>query len=403
MLDVFAELKIPTKDKDGKDSIKENILIKTKHEFVDMWLNFQEANHRVTTFGDKIYQQIENNRIYTHFNPMVDTARLSVRKGNINFLNFPRDKETRNCFKANIGNKMVVCDLDGQENVLSADFTRDTAMLSAVNEGRDLHCMLTRVLHPELKALSDEEIMTKHKQERQDSKPIRFAFAYGGNAYTIHQNGNISYEEALEIEKKYKKLHAGIYAWGNQELNQSLRTGYIESVAGWKLKLPEFKEFKEREKIIKSFDKHSWDLYKEGKMEYKKIQEAKDKGNKYFPLNKMPLDFYKKNKSIMSKYYKQKSEYSRLCLNSPIQTAGAHQIKMAGCLLFDWILENNLVWKVKICNSIYDELVIECIEKLAEVTRINLQRCMIEGANHYLSILKSSATASIGVSWGEAK
>jgi len=403
MLAVFAEFKIPTKDKDGKDSIKEDILIKTKHEFVDMWLKFQEANHRVTTFGDKVYQQIDNDRIYTHFNPMVDTARLSVRKGNINFLNFPRDSETRDCFVANKGNRMVVCDLGGQENVLSADFTKDPAMVAAVTEGRDLHCMLTRVLHPDLAEMSDEEIMNNHSKERQDSKPIRFAFAYGGNAFTIHQNGNIPYDEAVEIEKKYKELHAGIYAWGERVLNNSLRTGYIESVDGWKLKLPGFDDFKALRKTVKSFDEYQWTMYKEGKKEQAKIKTALDKKEVYVPLNKAPLEFYKKYKPTMSKFYRQKSEYSRLCLNSPIQTAGAHQIKLAGCLLFDWMLENNLIWKVKICNSIYDELVTECEESLAELLRENLERCMIEGANHYLADLKCPADAHIGPSWGEAK
>jgi DNA polymerase I-like protein with 3'-5' exonuclease and polymerase domains len=105
----------------------------------------------------------------------------------------------------------------------------------------------------------------------------------------------------------------------------------------------------------------------------------------------------------MSKYYKQRSEYSRLALNSPIQTAGAHQIKLAGCLLFDWILKNNLVWRVKICNSIYDELVLECRKDLANIVRDALEKYMIEGANHYLSELKCPADAAIGASWGEAK
>ena len=403
MLDVFAEFKIPTKDKDGNDSIKEDILIKTKHEFVDMWLNFQEANHRVTTFGDKVYQQIENNRIYTNFNPMVDTARLSVRKGNINFLNFPRDSETRDCFRANEGNKMVVCDLGGQENVLSADFTKDKAMTSAVLEGRDLHCMLTRVLHPYMADMSDEEIMNNHSKERQDSKPIRFAFAYGGNAYTIHQNGNIPYDEAVEIEKKYKELHSGIYEWGEKVLRQSMRTGYIESVDGWKLKLPKFDDFKENKKVVDSFDEYKWSLYKDGKRQANRIKEAKLKNEKYIVADKISYEFYIKYKPILSKFYRQKSEYSRLCLNSPIQTAGAHQIKLAACLLFDWILENNFIWKVKICNSIYDELVTECREYLAEPVRDNLERCMIEGANYYLSELKCPADAHIGPSWGEAK
>jgi DNA polymerase I-like protein with 3'-5' exonuclease and polymerase domains len=172
---VFNALGIPTKDKDGKDSINENIISKSKHEFVKMWLGYQKANHRVTTFGATIYNKIENGRIYTNFNPMVDTARLSCRKGSINFLNFPSDKATREAFVASPGNTIVVCDWSGQETVIAADMSGDEAMTKSVVEGADLHCLLARILFPELEELSDEEIITNHKSKRQDSKAPRFA------------------------------------------------------------------------------------------------------------------------------------------------------------------------------------------------------------------------------------
>ena len=129
----------------------------------------------VSTFGDSIYQKIENERIYTHFNPMVDTSRLSTRRGEINFLNFPADKETRNCFEANEGNVMVVCDYSGQETVVAADLSGDEVMTNSVIHGDDLHCAFARVLFPELKELSDEEIIEKHKSSRQAAKSPRFA------------------------------------------------------------------------------------------------------------------------------------------------------------------------------------------------------------------------------------
>jgi len=399
MLKVFAKLGIPTKDKDGKDSINENIISKSKHEFVEMWLGFQEANHRVSTFGDKILQKIENERIYTNFNPMVDTARLSTRKGHINFLNFPKDKETRSCFTCKKGNVMVVCDLAGQENVLSADFTKDKAMMMAVKENKDLHCMLTRVLNPSLADKTDEEIMTFYKSERQASKPIRFAFAYGGNAFTIHQNGNIPYDQALEIEKKYKDLHNGIYIWGSRIYTKSVDNGYIESVMGWKLKLPEFSKFLSLKEKVESITKTEWERYKQGKIEYLALK----KDEKYNVKIWQNLELYKEKKKVVSAFFKLKSEYQRLCLNSPIQTAGAHQIKLATYLFFEWILKNDYINSVLIVNSIHDELVIECEEPLKLLVKKNLERCMKEGANFFLFELKCDASANIGNSWFSAK
>lgn len=174
MIKVFNALGIETKDKDGKESINEKIISKSKHEFVKLWLDFQTANHRVSTFGENIYNQIENNRIYTTFNPMVDTARLSTRKGNINFLNFPADKITRKCFEANEGNVLIVCDYSGQETVIAADLSRDEAMTKAVNDNADLHCMLARILFPEISQFTDKEIITNHKEKRSASKAPRF-------------------------------------------------------------------------------------------------------------------------------------------------------------------------------------------------------------------------------------
>jgi aminopeptidase-like protein len=72
--------------------------------------------------------------------------------------------------------------------------------------------------------------------------------------FTTSDFSRVTYTEAVEIEKKYKELHKGIYAWGDSVFNASIKTGYIESVAGWKLKLPKFDEFLELQKIIKAFE-----------------------------------------------------------------------------------------------------------------------------------------------------
>jgi DNA polymerase I len=403
MLKVFNAFNIPTKDKYGKDSINADVISKSKHEFVEMWGNYQDAHHRVTTFGDSIYQQVENERIYTNFNPMVDTARLSSRRGSINFLNFPADHATRDCFVAKEGNAMIVCDYEGQENVIVADLSGDEAMTKAVVEGADLHCAFARVLFPEIEKLTDEVIMKEHKDKRSASKSPRFAFAYGGNAFTIHQKEGIPMKRAQEIEDAFKNLHAGIYTWGEKVLNASIKKGYIESVDGWQLKLPYYEEFLDAKAKTDAITREEWTKYKIGKADFKKFEEEKEKGNKYelqFPAS---VAVYKEKKKFVSKYFKLKSEYLRLCLNNPVQTRGAHQIKLAGCLLFEWIVKSNLQGIVKMCNSVHDELVVECKEIFSDFARTAVENAMLEAGNHYLTNLTIKAQANIGNSWGEAK
>jgi DNA polymerase-1 len=403
MLKVFEALSIPTKDKDGKDSINEAIISKSKHEFVKLWLDFQEANHRVTTFGDKIYQQIENERIYTNFNPMVDTARLSTRKGNINFLNFPSDKETRSCFKANEGNVMIVCDYSGQETVVAADLSGDAAMSAAVIDGADLHCMLARILFPDIAYLSDEEIVKNHKDKRNASKAPRFAMSYGGNAFTIHMNEGIPLKRAQEIEDGFKELHAGLYSWGDKVFQEAIKKGYIESADGWKLALPKFTKYKKYESIVKSITKEEWQVYKQGKLDYKKKEELLEKKISYQYQYPKSVEYYKSKKSEVTQFFKLKSEYQRLSLNNPVQARSSMMIKLSALLLFDWILENNYINLIKICNSVHDELVVECSKNLEEIAREKVGEFMITAGNYYLENLKIKADAAIGDNWYSAK
>jgi DNA polymerase I-like protein with 3'-5' exonuclease and polymerase domains len=403
MLKVFNALGINTKDKDGKDSIGENIIKKSKHDFVEMWLSFQEANHRVTTFGESIYKQIENERIYTNFNPMVDTARLSTRKGNINFLNFPSDSITRKCFKANKGNVIIVCDYSGQETVVAADLSGDAAMTSSVVNGDDLHCAFARVLYPELEELDDETIIKEHKSKRQAAKSPRFAFQYGGSAYTIHQNEGIPLVHAYRIEDAFKELHEGLYTWGAEEFNKAIKQGYIESADGWKLALPKFDKFNEYKEKVEAITKEQWQLYKQGKLDYKKKFDEKEKGNEYTYIFPKAVTYYKSKKTEVSQFFKLKSEYQRLCLNNPVQARSAHQLKLATAILFDWIVENNYINRIKIVNTVHDEIIVECEEELKDIAKHAVENSMLEGGNYYLTNLKIKADANYGSSWGEAK
>jgi DNA polymerase-1 len=403
MLKVFNAFGINTKDKDGKDSIGENIIKKSKHDFVEMWLSFQEANHRVTTFGESIYKQIENERIYTNFNPMVDTARLSTRKGNINFLNFPSDSITRKCFKANKGNVIIVCDYEAQEGIILTDKSKDKAMMASVIDGADLHCLLTKAVFPELKHLSDDDIKKNHKDKRNICKVVRFLFSYGGNSYTLHMNEGFPLKQAVDIEDSFKELHKGVYEWGDKVFQEAIKTGYIESSDGWKLALPKFSKFKELKEKVESLTKDQWTMYKQGKIEYKKKLEKAEKNENYTCLFPKSVAFYKSKKNEVSQFFKLKSEYQRLSLNSPIQSCGAHMIKRATLILFDWIVEKNYINKVLICNSVHDELVVECIEELSEETKIAVENCMKEGGNYYLKDFKIGASANINSSWGLAK
>jgi hypothetical protein len=68
-------------------------------------------------------------------------------------------------------NVIIVCD-SGQETVVAADLSGDAAMTKSVLEGADLHCLLARVLFPEIADLTDDEIVKGHKEKEMHQKHL---------------------------------------------------------------------------------------------------------------------------------------------------------------------------------------------------------------------------------------
>lgn len=400
MVGVFTKLGINCQDSDGKDSIDKSIISKSDHDFVKIWLDYVDINHDVTTYGYNILDKIEDNRIYTTFNPILDTARISTRKEGINILNFPANKKTRECVKSTTGYKLIVCDFEGQENACGADLHQDETMVKSLSEGLDLHCAFARLIFPEIAHLTDAEIMRDHKDKRNYSKSPRFLFSYGGNAYSLYTNNGISMDESNKLEKLYKELHAGIYSWGEEVFKKASLTGYIESADGFKLYLPYYEEFKSIRDWFQTIekDKEFWNKYRTGK----ECFENKDKSIEAFKF----IRFYQENRPKISQYFKNKSKYFKLCLNNPVQTTAAHQTKKAAVMLFNYIKDNNHIGLAKIVNIPHDEFVLEVADHLVEEYKKILEYCMIEGGNHYLKsgVVKSmKAEANAGDSWYEAK
>jgi DNA polymerase I-like protein with 3'-5' exonuclease and polymerase domains len=161
--------------------------------------------------------------------------------------------------------------------------------------------------------------------------------------------------QATLIENSFKELHKRMYEWGQENYNNAVLKGYIESADGWKLHLPEFNNFKSTKEEVENMSNQNWTAYKEGKEESRKYWEAKDKKETYEIIRKISYEYYKKQKPIVSKFFKLKSEYGRLCLNNPIQSSASHMTKYANVLLFNWIKDNNYLGKIKIVNCVHDK------------------------------------------------
>ena len=407
MVPIFEEFGIDVQSDDNPDkkTLHKDVIRRSSHPFVEVWLAYKQAEHDVSTYGSNILNKIEDGRIYTDFNPVLDTARISTRRGGVNILNFPSNKRTRDCFVASDGHKMVVADYEGQENVVGADLHQDAMMISSIKNGDDLHSAFARLIFPELEELTDDEIKTKHKDKRQFSKAPRFCFSYGGTGFTAAKSLNIEVKEGERLEKLYKELHPGVYSWGQEKLEKSISDGYVESADGFKLSLPWFDQFRDLQAWINAVGSSDKKLYRLGKEEAQRVKEAEKEGEEYKVVNEDAYKVYQRMRPKLSKFYSWRGKYFRLALNNPVQATSAHQTKRAATLLFEHIVENGHFGKVKICNIPHDEFVLEVTDDLAEEYKKVLEKCMIDGGNYYLSsgLVEMGAEANIGTSWYEAK
>jgi DNA polymerase I-like protein with 3'-5' exonuclease and polymerase domains len=386
------------------------VISKTKHDFVPIWLEYKSISHDVTTFGENFKPSIYEGRLYTTYSPIMDTARISAGGKDdgvkqVNTLNLPANEKTRECVTANPGFDYIVADYEGQETVTGADITGDAAMISSIVNGSCLHCAFVRVLNPELKELSDEEIKSKHKDKRQAAKAPRFCFQFGGTAYTLAQNEGISIEEANLIEQGYRLLHEGIYTYGNKKFKEAVNLGYIESTYGFKLHLRNFDSFKRKHQWLSSLDKNFWARYREGKKEYKEEKKLKELKKPYIVKNQTNYDLYRNNSYDVSQYFKAKSEYFKLCLNNPTQTMAAFQTKAATNKIFEHIWKKKDFWKARISLVLHDEIGMEVEKSLSLEYKEVIEKAMINEGNKFLKnpILFMHTEGKIADNWYKAK
>jgi DNA polymerase-1 len=372
---VFQELGINTIDGQGKLSIKDDVIQKTPHEFVDLWLAYKKSSHRVSSFGQSILDCVcEEGRVYSDLKAILNTGRISCYNSKepshkiINSLNLPRDKETRDCFRAKEGYDMIVGDFDAQELVCSADISRDATQMAAVhNPDLDLHCAFCRLIHkPKLDDLSDDEIKAEYNDLRQEAKISNFALAFGGSAMTLHQNQNMPIEQAERVEEAYQELYAGVFEAAEKRLKIALEKGYIESALGFRLHLEYFDEYLEEKRIIDQWGNYQWSLYRKGKAQYRAIWDYKNfiqepplvdeeypegprqewEGEVPDVTDEESYYYYLDNKAFIRKHFQRVSAYKRLVMNNPVQSAAAHGT-IAGTLnLFKRILKEGDIGKV---------------------------------------------------------
>lgn len=382
-----VDVEIQDKEKGGtKDSIDAKQLgpQKDKCSLIPIYLNYREAVKVTSTYGENFLKQINpvSHRIHTQFSQLgADTTRITSGgkdKENhieyVNLLNLPADAETRECFCAEEGNKWISIDYSGQETYLMASIANDEAIIDELTNGSgDIHSLTAYMSYQEIpRDTPIKDIKKKFHNLRQEAKGIEFAINYGGNADTIARNKGIPTEEANKIYNSYMSGFKGLKKYQDFRRKDWYDKGYIllSTLTGHKAFIYDWEELRKYQQEMQ--EEGFWDKYRVLKQTNSTSREVQ----------------------IVKQFFKRRSASEKQSINYPIQAAGSMCLRVSMINFFEWIRNNNLLFKVKICVTPYDEINCEAPEDIAETVATELYNCMVKAGAYFCTRCKLDADIS---------
>lgn len=352
----------------------------SKSPLIPIYINFKKSAIIVNTFGQKFLNLINpvTGRIHANFNQLgTDTGRLSSTEPNLQ--NLPHDALTRSCFVSDKGNKWISADYSGQESYLMASMANDAAMLEELTNGSgDLHSLTAKMVFQQIPRdtpLSD--IKKKYKDLRQEAKGYEFCFNYGGQDSTLIRNYGLSAPRAKEIYENYMSGFAGLKRYQDFRRKDVMRKGYIllSPITGHKAYIYDYDELKFQ--MEKQEEDGFWDYYREMKRDAPECDTVQG----------------------VRRLARRKAESEKQSINYPIQAAGALCFKLASIKLFNWLLKNDLLFKVKYCIPVHDEINLEAPEEIAQEVAETLVKCMVSAGKPFCTRAHLGADVEIGNHW----
>ena len=224
-----------------------------------------------------------------------------------------------------------------------------------------------------------KRIKSEYKEERQLAKSAGFAINYGGTGFTIANNANISKELGDKIYDDYFKSFSQLKSYFKKKQGEALNKGYIliNEISKSKTFIPFFDDFQAAKREINNFD---WEEYRE-----EKAKQSDKFKNLLYPK--------------VRNYFVTRGSIERDSLNYPVQGTAAEMTKLAAINLFDYIVENDLLFKVLIVNMVHDEIVLESPPELAEESQQQLKYHMEKAGNLFCKIIPIKANPEITKVW----
>ena len=387
VIPLFEELGLNLKVLDKKTKhYKKSVDIKvvepqaSKSPLIPIYIKYKKAAIIVNTFGQKFLNLINpvTGRIHANFNQLgTDTGRLSSTEPNLQ--NLPHDAQTRACFVSDKGNRWISADYSGQESYLMASMANDEAMLDElINGSGDLHSLTAKMVFQQIpRDMPLKDIKKNFKDLRQEAKGYEFCFNYGGQDSTLIRNYGLDAKRAKEIYENYMSGFAGLRKYQDFRRVDVMRKGYIllSPITGHKAYIYDYDELKMQ--MEKQDDPDFWAYYREMKQENPECDTVQG----------------------VRRLARRKAESEKQSINYPIQAAGALCFKLASIKLFNWLLKNGLLFKVKYCIPVHDEINLEAPDEISEEVADILVKCMVSAGKPFCTRAHLGADVEIGDHW----
>jgi DNA polymerase-1 len=238
---LFEKLAIPSskKTKTGQYSTAEDVLqdLAADYALPKLLLEHRSLSKLKSTYTDKLPLQVneKTGRVHTSYNQTVAaTGRLSSTDPNLQ--NIPirseEGRRIRQAFIAPKGYKMMAADYSQVELRIMAHLSQDESLLNAFSEGVDVH----RATAAEVFGVPLDKV---ENEQRRAAKAINFGLIYGMSAFGLAKQLNIGRYEAQDYIDVYFARYPGVKVYMDKTRKQAHDRGYVETVFGRRLYLPE--------------------------------------------------------------------------------------------------------------------------------------------------------------------
>ncbi len=239
----FTKLGLPVvkKTPSGAPSTDEEVLEKLAEDFP---LPAKILEHRGLsklkgTYTDKLglLAHPRSGRVHTHYAQAVAvTGRLSSNDPNLQ--NIPirtaEGRRVREAFVAPAGCVIASSDYSQIELRIMAHISGDESLLRAFTEGLDVH----RATASEVFGVAVDQVSS---EQRRYAKVINFGLIYGMSSFGLARNLGIDNKAAASYIERYFARYPGVKAYMDETKARAKETGYVETVFGRRLYLPEIK------------------------------------------------------------------------------------------------------------------------------------------------------------------